>query len=88
MNILIDASNIVPNSGGFTHLKELLINYEAKEKEIIYVASSSEVIDELKIKNKKIRFISSFFLNSGTFFRLVWRFFTINLCLKKNKCSK
>ena len=88
MNILIDASNIIPNSGGFTHLRELLINYEAKEKEIIYVASSSDVVDELKIKNKKIRFISSFFLNSGTFFRLIWQIFIINLCIKKNKCSK
>jgi hypothetical protein len=32
MNILIDASNIVPDSGGFTHLKELLKNHELKFK--------------------------------------------------------
>ena len=88
MNILIDASNIVPNSGGFTHLKELLKNYESREKEIIYVASSSNVIDELKINNKKIRYISNFFLSSGTFFRLFWQIFIINLCIKNNKCSK
>ena len=88
MNILIDASNIVPNSGGFTHLKELLKNYNAKEKETIYVASSSNVINELKINNKKIQYISSFFLNRGILFRLIWQIFVINLCLKNNKCSK
>tara|TARA_B110000305_G_C19276735_1_gene557215 strand:- start:331 stop:960 length:630 start_codon:yes stop_codon:yes gene_type:complete len=34
MNVLIDASNIVPDSVGFTHLKELLKNHKAKEKKI------------------------------------------------------
>ena len=88
MNILIDASNILPNSGGYTHLNELLKNYKAKEKETIYVASSSKVVDMLKINKKKIKFISNFFLNKGIFLRLVWQFFFINSCLKKNKCSK
>tara|TARA_B100000767_G_scaffold52735_1_gene48233 strand:- start:53 stop:277 length:225 start_codon:yes stop_codon:yes gene_type:complete len=68
MNIAINASNTVLDSGCFTHLKELLRNYEAKEKEIIYVASSSNAIDELKINNKKVKYISSLHLNSGKFF--------------------
>ena len=88
MNILIDATNIIPDSGGFIHLKELLINYKAREKEIIYVASSNNVIDKLKTNNKKVKYISNFFLNKGIIFRLVWQLFFINLCLKKNKCSK
>lgn len=88
MNILIDATNIIPDSGGFTHLKELLKNYKTKEKEIIYVASSNNVINKLKINNKKVRYISNFFLNKGIFFRLVWQLFFINLCLKHNRCSK
>ena len=88
MNILIDASNIVPNSGGFTHLKELLKNYEDKEKGLIYVASPTNIIKQLKINKKKVRYISSFFLNNGIFFRLVWQIFFINSFLKKNKCSK
>ena len=54
MNVLIDASNIVPDSGGFTHLKELLKNHETKNQDIIFVASSNNVIDELKINNKKV----------------------------------
>ena len=68
MNVLIDASNIVPDSGGFIHLKELLKNHETKNKNIIYVASLSNVIDELKINNKKVKYISSLHLNSGKFF--------------------
>ena len=88
MNILIDATNIIPDSGGFTHLKELLKNYKTKEKEIIYVASSNNVINKLKINNKKVRYISNFFLNKGKIFRLFWQLFFIDLCLKKNKCSK
>jgi glycosyltransferase involved in cell wall biosynthesis len=88
MNILIDATNIVPDSGGFIHLKELLRNYKAKETEIIYVASSSNVNEKLKTNNKKVKYISNFFLNKGTFFRLFWQIFFINLCLKKNNCSK
>ena len=88
MNILIDASNIVPNSGGFTHLKELLKNYEDKEKRLIYVASPANIIKKLKINNKKVKYISSFFLNNGIFFRLIWQIFIINSCLKQNKCSK
>ena len=71
MNILIDASNIVPDSGGFIHLNQLLENYETKEKEIIYVASSSKVIDKLKIDKKKVKYISNFFLNNGILFRFV-----------------
>ena len=88
MTILIDASNIVPDSGGFTHLKELLQNYDKKEKEIIYVASTNNVINQLKINNKKIKYISSFFLNSGIICRLVWQIFLINAFIKKNECSK
>ena len=88
MNILIDASNIVPDSGGFIHLKQLLENYETKEKKIIYVASSNKVIDKLKIDKKKVKYISSFFLNNGILFRFVWQIFFINFCLKKNRCSK
>ena len=88
MNILIDASNIVPDSGGFTHLKELLKNYETEEKNLIYVASSDNVIDELKINNKKVKYISSLYLNKGIFFRLFWQIFLINSCMKKNKCTK
>ena len=88
MNILIDASNIVPNSGGFTHLKELLKNYEDKEKRLIYVASPANIIKKLKINNKKVKYISNLFLNSGIFFRLFWQIFQINSCIKKNKCTK
>jgi len=86
MNILIDASNIVPDSGGFTHLKELLKNYD--KKEIIYVASTNNVANQLKIDNKKIKYISNFFLNRGIIFRLIWQIFLINTCIKKNECSK
>ena len=32
MNVLIDASNIVPDSGSFTHLKKSLKNHETKIK--------------------------------------------------------
>ena len=32
MNVLIDASNTVPDSGSFNHLKELLKNHETKIK--------------------------------------------------------
>tara|TARA_B110000037_G_scaffold130983_1_gene148780 strand:- start:1422 stop:2240 length:819 start_codon:yes stop_codon:yes gene_type:complete len=71
MNIAINASNTVLDSGGFTHLKELLRNYEAKEKEIIYVASSSNVIDELKINNKKVKYILSLFVSSRNFFKVI-----------------
>ena len=71
MNIPINYSNIISDSGGFTHLKELLRNYEAKEKEIIYVASSSNVIDEYKINNKKVKYILSLFVNSGNFFKAI-----------------
>tara|TARA_B110000027_G_scaffold125664_1_gene143272 strand:+ start:3367 stop:4479 length:1113 start_codon:yes stop_codon:yes gene_type:complete len=88
MNVLIDASNIVPDSGGFTHLKELLKNHETKNQDIIFVASSNNVIDELKINNKKVKYLSSLFLNNGKFFRLFWQIFVINSCIKKNKCTK
>ena len=87
MNVLIDASNIVPDSGGFTHLKELLKNHETKNQDIIFVASSNNVIDELKINNKKVKYLSSLFLNNGKFFRLFWQIFVINSCIKKNKCT-
>ena len=89
MNILIDATNIIPDSGGYTHLKELLKNYKTKEKEIIYVASSNNVIDKLKTNNKKVKYISNFFLNKGIIFRLVWQLFFINLCfILHSKTSK
>lgn len=86
MNILIDASNIVPNSGGFAHLRELLKNY--KYQETIYVASSSKVAKELGVNNKRIKYISNFFLDRGKIFRLIWQIFAINSCIKKNNCSK
>ena len=88
MNILIDATNILPDSGGFIHLRELLKNYEYKEPQTIYVATSNKVIEKIGIKKKKVKFISNFFLNKSKFLRLIWQIFFINKCLKKNKCSK
>ena len=88
MNILIDATNILPDSGGFIHLRELLKNYEYKEPETIYVATSNKVIEKIRIKKKKVKFISNFFLNKSKFLRLIWQIFFINKCLKKNKYDK
>lgn len=88
MNILIDASNIIVNSGGFNHLKELLKNYPVDKKDEIYVVGSNKLISELKFTNPKIKYVSNFFLNSGKLLRLIWQIFLIKSCLKKNNCKK
>lgn len=88
MNILIDASNIVPHSGGFIHLKELLINSKIEKNDTIYVLASSQVINNLKFKKKKIKLISNFFLNNGIILRFIWQIIFLKKFIKKNYCQK
>ena len=63
MRLLIDASNLVPESGGFVHLKKTLENFSKKKINKIIVLGSKEVIKKLNIKNPKILFETNFFLN-------------------------
>ena len=54
MKIIIDASNLIPESGGFVHLNKILVNFNEKKIDKIYVFTSQKIINKLKIKNKKI----------------------------------
>ena len=51
MKLVIDASNIVVESGGFIHLKKILENFDNKEIKSLCVFASKETINRLKISN-------------------------------------
>tara|TARA_Y100000590_G_scaffold152537_1_gene175129 strand:+ start:3079 stop:4203 length:1125 start_codon:yes stop_codon:yes gene_type:complete len=87
MILAIDASNIIIESGGFIHLRQLLENYNEKKIKKIYVFSSKTTIEKLKIKKKGVIFINNPYLNRGRNFRIFWQLFLLNRSLKKFKCS-
>lgn len=87
MKLVIDASNIVVESGGFIHLKKILENFDNKEIKSLCVFASKETINRLKISNKKIKFLTHSFLNEGRFHLILWRLFILNRYLKKINCS-
>ena len=87
MKLVIDASNIVVESGGFIHLKKILENFDSKEIKSLCVLASKETINRLKISNKKIKFLTHSFLNQGRFHLILWRLFILNRYLKKINCS-
>ena len=68
MRLFIDASNLIPESGGFVHLKKILENFSKKKIDKIIVVSSSNVIKKLNIKNPKILFKTNLFLNKNLFY--------------------
>ena len=88
MKLVIDASNIIVESGGFIHLKKILENFNNKKIEVLCVLASKETINRLKIKNKKIKFFTHNYLNKRSRFHLaLWRLFYLNRFLKKINCS-
>ena len=82
--VAIDASSIV-NTGGLTHLYELLNNFNKQEhpeiKKII-VISSEKVLKNLPNKNIFIK-KTSFFLNSNKIFRIIYQTYLMDFYLKK-----
>ncbi len=88
MKLVIDASNIIVESGGFIHLKKILENFNNKKIEVLCVLASKETINRLKINNKKIKFFTHNYLNKRSRFHLaLWRLFYLNRFLKKINCS-
>ncbi len=87
MKLVIDASNIVVESGGFIHLKKILENFDNKEINSLCVLASRETINRLKINNKRIKFLTHHFLNKRRFHLAMWRLFILNRYLKKIDCS-
>ena len=85
MRLLIDASNLIPESGGFVHLKKILEHFSKKKIDKIIVISSSKVIKKLSIKNSKILFKTNLFLNNNLLFRIFWKIFILNLTAKRLK---
>ncbi len=85
MRLFIDASNLIPESGGFVHLKKILENFSKKKIDKIIVVSSSKVIKKLNIKNQKILFKTNLFLNKNLFYRIFWKIFILNFTVKKLK---
>ncbi len=85
MRLLIDASNLIPESGGFVHLKKILENFSTRKFDKIIVLSSSKVLKKLNIKNTKILFQTNFFLNNNLFFRILWKTFILNFTAKNSK---
>ena len=82
--VAIDASSIV-NTGGLTHLSELLKNfnkYEHPEIKKIIVISSDKVLNYLPNRNIFIK-KTSFFLNSNKILRLIYQTFLMDFYLKK-----
>ena len=86
MKIFIDASNLIPESGGYLHLKNLLLNIPQQKVEIC-VAGSSKLIKSLSINNKKIIFYSNSLLNGNLLMRIFWKIFIMNLHIYKNNYS-
>ena len=85
MRLLIDASNLVPESGGFVHLKKTLENFSKKKINKIIINGLKEIINKLNIKNPKILFETNFFLNKDLIFRIFWKIFIFNFTVKKFK---
>ncbi len=83
----IDASNIILESGGFIHLKNILKNFDEKKISKLYVFSSKKIIRELNIKNDKVITITHKFLNRGLFYRIFWQIFILNSFLKQFNCT-
>ena len=82
--VAIDASSIV-NTGGLTHLFELLKNFnkdEHPEIKKIIVISSDKVLNYLPNRNILIK-KTSFFLNSNKILRLIYQTFLMDFYLKK-----
>lgn len=85
LRIAIDATSIV-NTGGLTHLYEILNNYEEKANpaiNIIIIIGSNKVLNSLPKKNI-FKNKTSFLLNSNKFFRLIYQIFLMDFFLKKN----
>ena len=82
--LAIDATSIV-NTGGLTHLYELLNNFNKKdhpEIDEIIIIGSTKVLDYLP--NSKFFFKKkSFFLNSNKLLRLIYQTFLMDFFLKK-----
>ncbi len=87
MIIAIDASNIIMESGGYIHLKNILTKFDEKKISKLYLFSSKQIISELNIKNKKIITLTHEYLNKGLVYRIIWQIFLLNSILKKLKCS-
>ena len=85
MIVAIDASNIVLESGGYIHLKNILTKFDNKKISKIYLFSSKQIISDLNIKNKKIITINHRYLNRGLIYRIFWQIFLLNSKLKKLK---
>ena len=82
--LAIDASSIV-NTGGLTHLYELLNNFNKKdhpEIDEIIIIGSTKVLDYLP-NNKFFFKKTSFFLNSNKLLRLIYQTFLMDFFLKK-----
>lgn len=87
MKIFIDASNIIPESGGAVHLKRFLINLSQK-KTIVEVAASKLLIKSLNVKTTtNIKFYKNDYLDKNIIFRLIWKLFIFYFYLKKNNHS-
>lgn len=85
ITIAVDATSIV-NTGGLTHLYEILNHYEEEAHptiKSIIIIGSSKVLDFLPKKNIFQR-KTTFFLNSNKFFRFIYQSFLMDFFLKKN----
>ena len=86
--IAIDATSIV-NTGGFTHLYNLIENFDLKFhpdiKEIV-VYSSKSVLEKLP-NHDFITKRSHFFLNRGRLMRLFFQLYILDFSLRKNKVN-
>tara|TARA_B100001175_G_C19514562_1_gene646392 strand:+ start:2792 stop:3940 length:1149 start_codon:yes stop_codon:yes gene_type:complete len=86
--ISIDSTSIV-NTGGFTHLYHLIVDFK-KEKhpeiEKLLIYSSKNVLDRLPDYDFIIK-KSHYFLNRGKFFRLLFQLLFFDYFLKKNKVN-
>lgn len=86
--VIIDATSIV-NTGGFTHLFNILHRYDKSihaDIEKIIVFSSIKVLNKLP-DNKFIFKKSHFLLNRGKFLRLIFQFFFLDFYLKKHEAD-
>ena len=86
--IAIDATSIV-NTGGFTHLYNLIQNFDAKfHKDIkeVVIYSSESVLKRLP-NHHLITKRSHFFLNRGKLMRLFFQLYILDLSLRKNKVN-
>ena len=85
LTIAVDATSIV-NTGGLTHLYEILNHYEEKANpaiNTIIIIGSNKVLNSLPKKNI-FKNKTSFLLNSNKFFRLIYQIFLMDFFLKKN----